>query len=276
MAGAIAGLLAAHYGYPHAGVVLGMEFPDLWNFEIGYKWGVDWALSWYENKFGKIPLMGSIPRKERVLWTYIGSFTDITKGYLAAKPMYERGAVAVYNVAGGAGLGIKDALAELATIKGLEMGPPFWIGVDANQDWILPGFTIASTMGRFDRAVYYSTKLVLENKFRDVIKESGGKVTFKLMTEVGGLKIAGLSLSTLDDLDEFIEMGMKAENYVGRKVLPMSPEEIRNRVKKMREAQPSWLWEGVTELQDKIIKGEIVVPITETKEAIDYWRGLLG
>jgi hypothetical protein len=33
--------------------------------------------------------------KERILWTYAGTFNNITKGYAAAKPMYERGAVAV-------------------------------------------------------------------------------------------------------------------------------------------------------------------------------------
>jgi len=277
LVGALAALLAAHYGYKHVGMVLGIEIPVLWKFEIGYKWGVDWALKWYEKKFGKTPPgIGEVPVKERVLWTYTGTFSDITKGYEAAKAMYAKGAIAVYNVAGPLGLGINQAVEEIAKAKGLEMGPPFWIGVDADQDWINPGFVIASMMKRVDKGVYYATKLVLEGKFRDIVKRNNGVLLLGIGTKVDGELMEGISVSTLDDLDEFIKMGIEAEKLTGKKVLPMPPEQIKAKVKAMREAQPSWIWEAVKELEEKIRKGEVQVPLPKSKEEVEYWRNILG
>jgi len=303
LVGALGCLLAAYfnekgYEFRHIGAVLGIEIPVLWKFEIGYKWGCDWALKWYEKKFGKkAPIIGEdsyygsgpdwkdgmyCPAgkgcwyKNRVLWTYTGTFSDITKGYEAAKPMYEKGAVAVYNIAGPLGLGINQAVKEIAEEKGLEMGPPFWIGVDADQDWINPGFVIASMMKRVDKGVYYATWLVLEGKFRDVVQKYDGVLLLGIGTEIEGKLMEGISVSTLADLDEFIEMGITAEKLTGKKVLPMSPDEIKEKVKAMRESIPDWIWEAVKELEDKIRKGEVEVPLALDKETVEYWRDLLG
>ncbi|RLE74727.1 MAG: sugar-binding protein [Thermoprotei archaeon] len=277
LVGALAALLAIHYNKPHIGVVLGIEIPVLWKFEIGYKWGADWAIEWYKKKFGEsVPGIGQTPKKERVLWTYTGTFSDITKGYEAAKAMYARDAVAVYNVAGPLGLGINQAVMEIAESQGLDMGPPFWIGVDANQDWINPGFVIASMMKRVDKAVYYATKLVVEGKFRDIVARNNGVLVLGIGTKVDGELMEGISVSTLADLDEFIKMGQRAEELTGKKVLPMAPEEIKNKVKAMRDAQPDWIWEAISELEEKIRSGEVEVPMVMTKEKVDYWRGILG
>ena len=277
LVGALAALLAIHYNKPHIGVVLGIEIPVLWKFEIGYKWGADWAIEWYKKKFGEsVPGIGQTPKKERVLWTYTGTFSDITKGYEAAKAMYARDAVAVYNVAGPLGLGINQAVMEIAESQGLDMGPPFWIGVDADQDWINPGFVIASMMKRVDKAVYYATKLVVEGKFRDIVASNNGVLVLGIGTKVDGELMEGISVSTLADLDEFIKMGQRAEELTGKKVLPMAPEEIKNKVKAMRDAQPDWIWEAISELEEKIRSGEVEVPMVMTKEKVDYWRGILG
>lgn len=210
--GAIAALVAAQYGYKYVGVVLGIEIPVLWKFEIGYKWGVDWALKWYQSKFGKpAPVISGTPIKNRVLWTYTGTFSDVTKGYEAAKAMYAKGAVATYNVAGPLGLGLNQAVQEIATQKSLTSGPPFWIGVDANQDWINPGFVLCSMMKRVDKGVFFATQLVIEGKFRQVVADNGGIVTLGIGTKISGIDITGISVSTLADLDEFIAMGTEAE-----------------------------------------------------------------
>ncbi len=273
LVGALGALLAAYYDKPHIGGVFGIEIPVLWKFEIGYKWGARWATEWLkENK----PDEAFDYTKDFVLWTYTGTFSDITKGYEAAKPMYAKDAVAVYNIAGPLGLGINQAVTELAEEKGLEMGPPFWIGVDANQDWINPGFVIASMMKRVDKGVYFATKLVVEDKFRDVVQETGGTMTLGIGTKVAGEPMEGISISTLQDLDEFIEMGVRAEELTGKKVLPASPEEIRAKVKAMREAQPDWAWEAVAELEEKIRTGEVEVPLAFTEDEIKRWRDELG
>jgi basic membrane protein A len=277
LVGALGALVAAHHGFPHIGAVLGIEIPVLWKFEIGYKWGADWALKWYEQEFGKTaPVIGDTPAKERVLWTYTGTFSDITKGFEAAKPMYEQGAVTVYNIGGPLGLGINQAVQEIATRDNLQQGPPFWTGVDANQDWVNPGFVIASMMKRVDRGVYFASLLTLANRFRSVVADGGGIATLGIGTTVGGTPIEGISMSTLADLDEFIQMGVRAEELTGRPVLPAAPEEIRAKVAAMRAAQPDWIWNAVSELQQGIQSGPIEVPEVFTREEIDRWRGILG
>jgi basic membrane protein A len=94
LVGALGTLLAAYYEKPCIGVVLGMEIAVLWKFEIGYKWGCDWAINWTATNHPDLDIgIVATPRKERVLWTYTGTFSDITKGYQAAVPMYEQDAV---------------------------------------------------------------------------------------------------------------------------------------------------------------------------------------
>jgi len=273
LVGALAALLAAYYDKPHIGGVFGIEIPVLWKFEIGYKWGARWGTEWLaQNK----PAEAFLYTKEFVLWTYTGTFSDITKGYMAAVPMYEAGAVAVYNIAGPLGLGINSAVHDIAVRDKLDMGPPFWIGVDANQDWINPGFVIASMMKRVDRGVYYATKLVKEGTFREVVADTNGTLTLGIGTEVAGVPMEGISVSTLADLDEFIEMGLRAEELTGEPVLPGPRDWIYDKVETMRDAQPSWIWDAVAELEGKIRTGEVEVPLAWTADAIAYWRGILG
>jgi len=131
-------------------------------------------------------------------------------------------------------------------------------------------------MKRVDKGVYYATWLVLEGKFRDVVQKYDGVLLLGIGTEIEGKLMEGISVSTLADLDEFIEMGITAEKLTGKKVLPMSPDEIKEKVKAMRESIPDWIWEAVKELEDKIRKGEVEVPLALDKETVEYWRDLLG
>ena len=277
LVGVIGALAAANFGYSHIGAVLGIEIPVLWKFEIGYKWGADWALKWYQNKFGKsAPVIGDTPAKERVLWTYTGTFSDITKGYEAAKAMYAQDALAVFNIAGPLGLGINQAVQEIASAQGLQTGPPFWIGVDADQDWINPGFVLASMLKRVDSAVYLTVQLVLQDKFRQVVADTHGYLTLGIGTNVAGISVEGIQASTMDNLDEFIQMGVNAETLTGKKVLPMTPDEIKTKVKAMRDSLPSWIWDAEAELESAIRADPTLVPLAFTQEAVDQWRAILG
>ena len=287
MVGALGALLAAYYGYPHIGMVLGIEIPVLWKFEIGYKWGCDWAINWTKQHHPELTTgIVSTAKKERVLWTYTGTFSDITKGYEAAKPMYADGAVAVYNVAGPLGLGINQAIEEIAAQGNLTKGPPFWIGVDADQDWINPGFVIASCMKRVDYGVYYATMLAKSfaavfyktgiPTFREIVAATSGSITLGIGTKVGSVLMEGISVSSLAELDEFIAMGQEAEKITGKTVLPATPAEIHSKVEAMRAAIPSWIWDAVAELAAKIRSGEVVVPLATTQDVVLQWRGILG
>lgn len=273
LVGALGTLLAAQYAKPHIGGVFGIEIPVLWKFEVGYKWGARWATEWLAKNR---PEKAFTYRRDFVLWTYTGTFSDIPKGYAAAKAMYAKNAVAVYNIAGPLGLGINQAVQEIAQSQRLRMGPPFWIGVDANQDWINPGFVIASMMKRVDRGVYYATRWVQQGRFRDLVRRTRGVVTLGIGTRVAGQLTEGISVSTLDDLDEFIRMGVEAERLTRKKVLPAPPAEIKSKVKTMREAQPKWVWDAVTELERKIREGQVTVPLVVTKPDIEKWRKELG
>ncbi|MDR7416802.1 MAG: BMP family ABC transporter substrate-binding protein [Armatimonadota bacterium] len=273
LVGALGALLAAQYAKPHIGGVFGIEIPVLWKFEIGYKWGARWATEWLAKNR---PDKAFTYRRDFVLWTYTGTFSDIPKGYAAAKAMYAKNAVAVFNIAGPLGLGINQAVQEIAQAQRLRMGPPFWIGVDANQDWINPGFVIASMMKRVDRGVYYTTRWVRDGQFRNLVRRMQGVVTLGIGTRIGGQLVEGVSVSTLDDLDEFIRMGLQAERLTRKKVLPASPAEIKSKVKTMRDAQPKWVWDAVAELEKKIREGQVTVPLVVTKPDIERWRSELG
>jgi basic membrane protein A len=190
--------------------------------------------------------------------------------------MYAQDAVAAYNVAGPLGLGLNQAVQEIASAKGLKQGPPYWIGVDANQDWINPGFVLVSMMKRVDRGVYFATQLVVEGKFREVVSQNKGIVTLGIGTTISGIPITGISVSTLDDLSEFVQMGINAEELTGKKVLPMTPEEITAAVKSMRDALPSWIWDAEKDLETAIQNDPTLVPLAMTQEAVDQWRATLG
>jgi basic membrane protein A len=278
LVGALGGLLAAYWQKPYIGGVFGMEIPVLWKFEVGYKWGCDWAINWLATNHPELDAgIVATPKKERVLWTYTGTFSDITKGYEAAKPMYALDAVAVFNIAGPLGLGINQAVEEIALQESRTSGPPFWIGVDANQDWINPGFVIASMMKRVDRGVYYATELVDDGTFRDAVADTNGNIILGIGTDI--LDIGpkeGISVSTLADLDEFIAMGERAEELTGTEVLPMEPAQIRTNVEDMRDAQPSWIWDAVDELEADIRTGAVEVPEATTEDAVASWRDILG
>ena len=276
--GALGAFLAAHYNKSYIGGVFGEEIPPLWKFEIGYKWGVDWAANWTRQNRPELANVGifATPRNQRVLCTYTGTFSDITKGFLAAVPMYEKGAVAVYNIAGPLGIGINQAVQDIALTKGLARGPPFWIGVDADQDWINPGFVIASMMKRVDKGVYFAAKSQVDGTFRDLVTQTKGTITLGIGTTVAGQLFEGISVSTLDDLATFIQFGIDAEKLSGRKILPFTPEQTAALVKEMRDAQPSWIWQAVAELEAKIRSGEVIVPAVQTRDAINLWRGIYG
>lgn len=286
LVGALGALLAAHYDKPHIGAVLGIEIPVLWKFETGYKWGAKWALEkWLPANKPDLAKQISYS-KDFVKYTYTGTFSDVAKGYEAAKPMYEKGAVTVYNIAGPLGLGINRAVKERVP-KGQEMGPPFWTGVDSDQDWINPGFVIASAMKRVDKGVFLAEKLVKQGKFRSTIRNNDGVITLGIGTEVGGIPVEGVSVSTLANLKEFVKMGVRAEEVTGEKKLPMPPEKIKARVKEMRDAQPDWIWDAVSQLEEKIRSGKPIadldgdgtpetVPATTTDNAVSYWRDVLG
>lgn len=231
LAGALAGMVAHYYGCKAVGVVLGMEIPVLYKFEAGYYWGIRYGEKVFEQHEGKKtePL--------RILYTYTGAFNDPARGKTATEAQLSQGACVVYNVAGATGLGIFEAVAEAAKKQGKDMGPPFAIGVDADQDWIKPGFILASMMKRVDVGVYKAVERALKY-YRGEVDKYGGIMEL-------GLKEGGVGLSKLEDLETFLEIAVEAGS-----IKPEQKQEIYEKIKAMREQIPDWIWEEAYKLAD--------------------------
>ncbi len=251
LVGALAALAAYYHNCTRVGIVLGMEIPVLWKFEIGYAYGVRWAERYIRQKFGK-------DVRFDILYVYTGSFNDPAKGKQAAEVMLTQGVCVIYQAAGATGLGVFEAVAEAGKRAGRSMGPPFAIGVDADQDYIKPGFILASMMKRVDVGVYEATKRVVEGTFQGGVLELG-------------LKEGGVSVSTLDDLAQFLEIGIRAGA-----VKESDAQSIINAVKDMRSKIPQWIWEAVDQFKQDIIAGREKVPLPTTQDQVVQLRKELG
>ncbi|MGC8997060.1 MAG: BMP family lipoprotein [Fervidicoccaceae archaeon] len=227
LAGALAAMIAHYYNYSSVGIVLGMEIPVLYKFEAGYYWGIRYGEQLYQQYTGKniTPL--------NVLWTYTGSFNDPAKGKTATQAQLSQGAGVVYNVAGATGLGIFDAVQEYAQSMGKTMGPPFAIGVDSDQDWIKPGFIIASVEKRVDIGVYDAVQRAL-SYYAGNISSFGGHLVL-------GLNAGGVALSSLDDLNTFLQIAAQAGKTVNQTL-------VFQQVSAMRNSIPQWMWAAVANL----------------------------
>ena len=234
--GALSSMVAAHYGYDKIGVVLGIEIPVLYKFEAGYRYGMHWGNAKYAEKTGKQANVG-------LLWTYTGTFSDIAKGKAATEAMLAQGAGIIYNVAGPLGIGDLEAITEHLEAKGKSAGPPFMIGVDANQDYLGDGHRVlASMMKRVDFGVYSAIESVVNG-------------TFKGGVQILGPHNGGIAMSGKQDLADFIEFGIK-----GGAISASDSDQISSNWTAMRDEIPGWIWDAVAELQAQISDGSAEVP----------------
>ncbi|HEY6330119.1 MAG TPA: BMP family ABC transporter substrate-binding protein [Blastocatellia bacterium] len=134
------------------GFVGGMDIPLIHKFETGYEEGAKYANPHIE-----------------VFQNYVGvtdtAWNNPGKGKELAKAQIERGADIIFQAAGNSGMGVFDAAEETGTLA---------IGVDANQNWVKPGFILTSMVKRVDVAVY--------NEIRDLVQGhfTGGVHVFGL------------------------------------------------------------------------------------------------
>jgi basic membrane protein A len=236
MVGALSSMVAAHYGYDKIGVVLGIEIPVLYKFEAGYRYGMHWGNAKYAEKTGKQANVG-------LLWTYTGTFSDIAKGKAATEAMLAQGAGIIYNVAGPLGIGDLEAITEHLEAKGKSAGPPFMIGVDANQDYLGDGHRVlASMMKRVDFGVYSAIESVVNG-------------TFKGGVQILGPHNGGIAMSGKQDLVDFIQFGIN-----GGAISASDSDQITSNWMGMRDEIPGWIWDAVAELQGQISDGSAEVP----------------
>jgi basic membrane protein A len=248
--GCLAGMAAADHGYAAAGVVLGIPIPVLYHFEAGFRFGMDWGLDKYAELTGSEASVA-------MLYNYTGTFSDIALGKAASEAMLAQGAVGIYNVAGPLGVGDHEAVVDAHDAAGTTYGPPYYFGVDANQDWLGDGMhALASGMKRVDVGTYMAVEAVVEGTF------TGGVISL-------GLTEGGVGISKRADLIEFIEFGVDAGQIE-------DTTEARNFVianwTANRQTVAQWIWDAVDELEAGILDGSIVVPTANTDDEINAIR----
>jgi len=141
------------------GFIGGMDIPLIHKFEIGYEEGAR-----------------SVNPNIRIIPNYVGvsdtAWNDPVKGKELARTQIEKGADVIFTAAGNSGLGAFDAAEQVG--KGPDgRALRFVIGVDANQNWVKPGFVLTSMVKRVDNAVYQIVKDKIEGKFQGGIHSYG-------------------------------------------------------------------------------------------------------
>lgn len=124
------------------GFVGGIESDNIYAFEYGYLAGVDYAAK----ELGKQVVVDR---------QYADSFTDSAKGKSIAQKMFFAGADIVYHAAGGVGVGVIEAAAELGK---------YAIGVDLDQSFLAPNNVLTSSLKRVDRAIVDITPKLLDGE----------------------------------------------------------------------------------------------------------------
>jgi len=190
LAGALATLVAKDAsikgmsGKPVIGVIGGTKSIGIDKFIVGYIQGAK-----------------AVDPQAEVKVAYSNSFGDPSIGLQLAKAMFEAGANVVYQVAGGAGLGVIQAAKETGK---------FAIGVDTDQDGVAPGSVLTSMIKRTDVAVETVIKDYADHKF-----PGGQTVTLGLAQDGVGLspmkytkdKIPAADLAAVEDMKKKILSG---------------------------------------------------------------------
>ena len=118
------------------GFIGGMDIPLIRRFGCGYAQGVLAA-----NPDAKVIL--------NMTGTTPAAWNDPIKGAELAKGQQAQGADVIYAAAGGTGVGVLQAAADLGILS---------IGVDSNQNHLHPGKVLTSMLKRVDNAVYEAFK----------------------------------------------------------------------------------------------------------------------
>ncbi len=126
------------------GFIGGMDIGLIHRFATGYEEGAR-----------------SVNPNIRVIVNYVGvtdaAWNNPGKGKELAAAQIGKGADVIFTAAGNSGLGAFDAA---------EQNNKFVIGVDANQNWVKPGYVLTSMVKRVDNAVYQVIQEKLNGKFQ--------------------------------------------------------------------------------------------------------------
>ncbi|TDO73029.1 nucleoside-binding protein [Halanaerobium saccharolyticum] len=209
LAGALAALTSES---GNVGFVGGVDFALIHRFEGGFYQGAK-----YINPDIEIQSM------------YADDFGNPAKGREIALGMIDDGADVIYHAAGGTGMGVFQA-AEEEDI--------YAIGVDSNQNYIAPGYIIASMLKQVDKAVFDTVKSVVNNNY-----QGGNNLYFTLAD--GGVDLTSLTKVEQPVLDAY-------ENGT------ITKEELET-IRQMKEEVTAPYADRIAKIKEMIINGEIKV-----------------
>lgn len=191
------------------GFVGGMDMPLIHKFEGGYTQGVKY-----------------INPDIQVIANYAGTaptaFNDPAKGKELAAAMYQKGADVVYHASGGTGAGVFEAA---------QAAKAYSIGVDSDQNWMAPGFIIASMLKRVDVAVFETVKAVADNNFKSGVQVFDAKAD--------GVGLTDLVALTVNEKQ-------------------VKPEDLQ-KIEEMKKAMPKEIVEKIEQIRQDIMSGKIAV-----------------
>lgn len=141
----------------------GMDIPMMKRFAFAYEAGVK-----------------HISSKIEVIHTVVGAKADAwnnpTKAKEIAVSLLKQGVDVIFQVAGPSGQGVFEAIKQRNTeqeknkVNSESMGRCYAIGVDSNQNAIVPGAVITSMLKHIDIAVYMAIKDIVEERYTAEVK----------------------------------------------------------------------------------------------------------
>ena len=138
------------------GIIGGMEIPMMRRFALAYTAGAKYISP-------KIEVYNSI------IGTTPDAWNNPSKAKEIALSQFHNGVDVIFQVAGPSGAGIFDATRQLNSLKDNEK-KYFAIGVDSNQNDMVPGMVLTSMVKHVDIAVYMAIKDLVEGKFTAEVK----------------------------------------------------------------------------------------------------------
>ncbi len=151
----------------------------------------------------------SIDPEIQVETKYLGSWDDTAKGKQAALQLYDLGADVVFQIAAAAGIGVLQAAGE----RGL-----YAIGVDTNQNDIVPGNVVASDIKDVGKAIYEVFKTIKDGTYQPgQVLQYGiatGGVDIDMTAQVQVLPQA-IQDKVLEIRQQIIDGTLKVEMYTG-------------------------------------------------------------
>lgn len=191
----------------------GMDFDLINKFECGFAAGV--------KVVNEEAAQNLIDRKTV---KYADSFSDVVKGYEITKKLINEGCDVFYHAAGGAGIGMFQAIKDAK-----QSGKNVWaIGVDIDQAITMPEYAhimLSSMVKKIDTATYLATKSVVDKTFE------GGTITL-------GIKENGVGYAESTKINTNKEVLESVEKYKkaiidGTIKVPVSLEELKEFNKKL-------------------------------------------